>query len=71
MCRLALCLASIHQTENPRGFSEVDENKHYLSTTLCLVLFSNHYIHSDFLIEILGYFPEKCQNTQCVLLLKG
>ncbi|MAT56279.1 MAG: hypothetical protein CMN32_17550 [Saprospirales bacterium] len=27
---LALNLASTHQTENPRGFSEVDENKQLL-----------------------------------------
>ncbi|QCD61589.1 hypothetical protein B9C57_03070 [Tenacibaculum maritimum] len=29
---LALNFASTHQTENPRGFSEVDENKQLLIT---------------------------------------
>jgi len=27
---LALNLANTHQTENPRGFSEIGENKHLL-----------------------------------------
>jgi len=47
-CMLALNFASTHQTENPRGFSEVDENKKLPTTivvlsiilTICLIVVS-------------------------------
>ncbi len=37
---LALSLANIHQTENPREFSEVGENKQLLIALLSLVIYS-------------------------------
>jgi len=36
---LALNFASTHQTENPRGFSEVGENKQLLIAIVVLSLF--------------------------------
>ena len=36
---LAPTFASTHQTENPRGFSEVDENKQLLIAIVVLSLF--------------------------------
>ena len=45
---LALNFASTHQTENPRGFSEVGENKQLLiAIVVCSFLFQSFfYVHS-------------------------
>ncbi|MAQ39629.1 MAG: hypothetical protein CMH15_01010 [Mesonia sp.] len=37
---LSLNFASTHQTENPRGFSEVGENKQLLIAIVAIVLYS-------------------------------
>ena len=45
---LALNFASTHQTENPRGFSEVGENQQLIIAIVVLSLFS---------IYIFNHFP--------------
>ncbi|MBG25673.1 MAG: hypothetical protein CL818_06345 [Croceibacter sp.] len=39
---LALNFASTHQTENPRGFSEVGENKQLLIAIVVCSIFNNN-----------------------------
>ncbi|MAZ72727.1 MAG: hypothetical protein CMC70_06235 [Flavobacteriaceae bacterium] len=41
MCELALNFASTHQAENPRGFSEVSENKQLLIAIVVLSTFNS------------------------------
>ena len=49
---LALNFASTHQTENPRGFSEVGENEQLL---IAVVVFSFLYCLVQFYIFLFGF----------------